>query len=85
MIRQRLQTALAPTHLEVHDDSHKHRGHEGAKAGGGHYRVVIVSDRFAGLNRIQRHRMVYDAIGEAMRADVVHALRIQALTPDEPR
>lgn len=85
MIRQRLQTALAPTHLEVHDDSHKHRGHEGAKAGGGHYRVVIVSDRFAGLNRIQRHRMVYDAIGEAMRADVVHALSIQALTPDEPR
>lgn len=83
MIRERLEAALAPTHLEIHDDSHKHRGHEGAKAGGGHYRVTVVSERFEGLNRIQRHRLVYEAIGEAMRADVVHALSIQALTPDE--
>lgn len=83
MIRQRLEAALAPDQLEVHDDSHKHRGHEGAKAGGGHYRVIVVSDRFQGLSRIQRHRLVYEAIGEAMRADVVHALSIQALTPDE--
>lgn len=83
MIRHRLADALAPAHLEVHDDSHKHRGHEGAKAGGGHYRVVVVSGQFEGLNRIQRHRLIYDAIGENMRADVVHALSIQALTPEE--
>lgn len=83
MIRQRLEAALAPLRLEVRDDSHKHRGHEGAKAGGGHYRVLVVSDRFRDLNRIQRHRLVYQAVGEAMRADVVHALSIQALTPEE--
>lgn len=83
LIRERLEQALAPHHLEIRDDSHKHRGHEGAKAGGGHYHVRIVSPQFAGLSRIQRHRLVYEAIGEGMRADFIHALSIQALTPDE--
>lgn len=83
LIRKRLESALSPQRLEIHDDSHKHRGHAGAQAGGGHYRVYVVSERFTGLNRIQRHRLVYQAMGEAMRADTIHALSIQALSPDE--
>ncbi len=80
-IESRLQAALAPESLEVADDSQQHVGHAGAR-GGGHYTVTIVSDRFAGLNTLGRHRLVYEALAELMRADV-HALSIRALTPDE--
>ncbi len=80
-IESRLQAALAPESLEVVDDSQQHVGHAGAR-GGGHYTVTIVSARFAGANTLARHRLVYEALGELMRADV-HALSIRALTPDE--
>jgi BolA protein len=80
-IESRLRAALAPESLEVADDSQQHIGHVGA-GGGGHYTVTIVSARFAGLNTVARHRLVYDALAELMRADV-HALSIRALTPDE--
>ncbi len=83
LIRQRLSQALRIERLEVWDDSHLHAGHAGARAGGGHYRVRVVSPDFAGRSRIQRHRMIYDAMGDAMRADTIHALSIQALTPEE--
>ena len=83
MIEQRLCDSLAVAELEVLDESHLHRGHPGAAAGGGHYRVRIVSEDFAGRSRIQRHRMVYAALGEAMRADTIHALSVTALTPEE--
>jgi BolA protein len=80
-IESRLQAAFAPESLEVADDSQQHVGHAGA-GGGGHYTVTIVSARFAGLNTLARHRLVYDALTELMRADV-HALSIRALAPDE--
>ncbi len=83
MIRERLEAALPVSHLDVRDDSHLHAGHAGAQAGGGHYHVRITSPAFAGASRIQRHRMVYEALGEAMRNDCIHALGIEALTPDE--
>lgn len=83
MIRERLEHALQVEALEVIDDSHLHAGHAGAQAGGGHYRVRIVSPEFAGENRIARHRRVYAALGDAMRNDCIHALSIEALTPDE--
>lgn len=83
LIRQRLQAAFAVERLEIHDDSHLHAGHAGARAGGGHYRLRVVSPAFAGKRPVQRHRMVFDAIGDAMRADTIHALSIQALTPEE--
>jgi BolA protein len=83
MIRQRLQAALEVQALEVIDDSHLHVGHAGAQAGGGHYRVRVVSPAFRDLGRIARHRMVYQAMGDAMRNDCIHALSIEALTPDE--
>jgi BolA protein len=81
-IERALRDAFAPAHLEVIDQSHRHRGHAGAAGGGGHFDVVIVSARFAGSARLARHRMVYDALGPAM-AEAIHALAIRALTPEE--
>jgi len=81
-IRASLQAALAPTVLELADDSHLHAGHAGAASGGGHYSVKIVSERFDGLRLVMRHRLVYDAVAEMMRAEI-HALAITALAPSE--
>ena len=81
IIRQRL-AVLAPVRLELIDDSARHAGHQGAKGGGGHYRLLIVSPDFAGQKRLARHRMVHEALGELMRGRI-HALSIQALSPEE--
>jgi BolA protein len=81
-IRERLQAALAPTTLELGDDSELHAGHPGAASGGGHYRVKIVSGRFEGLRLVMRHRLVYDAVHDMMHSDI-HALAITALAPSE--
>ena len=80
-IETRLQQALAPQSLSVQDDSHQHAGHAGAKEGG-HYSVSIVSDRFTGLHRVARHRLVYHSMGELMQ-NGIHALAIDARAPDE--
>lgn len=82
MIRTRLEQALSPDHLEIIDESHKHVGHPGAASGGGHFVVQVVSAAFAGKSPIQRHRLVYDAVDDMMPAEI-HALSIQASTPDE--
>jgi BolA family transcriptional regulator, general stress-responsive regulator len=77
----RLQ-ALVPETLELEDESSQHAGHEGSAGGGGHYHLTIVSGRFAGLNAIARHRLVYGTLGDLM-AGPVHALAIVALSPEE--
>lgn len=82
MIRDKLTAALAPTQLDIEDDSAKHAGHAGARGGGGHFNVSIVSTAFAGKSLIERHRMVYGALGDAMQQEI-HALSIQAKSPDE--
>ncbi len=82
MIRTRLNAALAPESLEVIDDSASHAGHEGARSGGGHYEVIIVAQAFGGLGLLQRHRLIYDALGDAMGRDI-HALSIKAYSPQE--
>jgi BolA protein len=79
-LRQRL-AQLDPVALEIRDDSAKHAGHAGAKEGG-HFAVNIVSERFAGLSTMQRHRLVYDAVGNLMQCGI-HALSIKASAPDE--
>jgi BolA protein len=79
---QRLE-GLEPTRLEVVDDSHHHAGHAGAADGRGHFSVLVVSKRFAGLRQLQRHRLVYEAVGDLMITDI-HALSIHALAPGEP-
>lgn len=81
-IESALQAALQPLALEVIDDSAKHAGHAGAREGG-HYTVRITSDRFTGLGRIARHRLVYDALRSLMPGGI-HALAIEARAPDEP-
>ena len=81
LMRQRL-AVLEPVTLDIADDSAKHAGHAGAKSGGGHYRLNIVSSRFAGLATMARHRLVYDALGSLMRHEI-HALSINAKTPQE--
>jgi BolA family transcriptional regulator, general stress-responsive regulator len=80
-IRERL-SALEPRSVEILDESGRHAGHAGAAAGGSHFRLVIVSPRFAGLPKLERHRMIYAALGTLMRREI-HALAIQAMAPDE--
>ena len=74
--------AMQPEQIEIIDDSHKHAGHEGARSGGGHYTLHIVSAQFAGKATLARHRMIYSALGEMMKQDI-HALNIKAYTPQE--
>ena len=81
-IEQLLGTAFVPLELQVKDQSHLHAGHAGAQEGKGHFEVTVVSEKFDGVNRIARHRMVYDALGEFMDTDI-HALRINAYSPSE--
>ncbi|NIJ84985.1 BolA family protein [Xanthomonas arboricola] len=81
-IRTALQAALAPTELEVVDDSHRHAGHAGARDGRGHFNVRVVSAAFAGKPPLARHRAVYAAVGEMMQTDI-HALSIEAIAPSE--
>ncbi len=81
-IRSRIQSALAPESVEVVDESHLHAGHAGARDGRGHYQVVVVSPVFEGKTRLQRHRMVFEAVGDLMATDI-HALGVKAYTPDE--
>ena len=82
MIREKLTVALSPDQLDIIDESHLHAGHPGARSGGGHFNVTIVSNAFEGVNLLARHRMVYDALGDAMKTDI-HALSIKANTPKE--
>jgi BolA protein len=81
LIRDRL-AALDPESLSIEDESAQHAGHAGARDGGGHYRLTLVSPRFAGQSLQSRHRMVYQALGALMHREV-HALSIAAYAPDE--
>ncbi len=80
LLRERL-ASLDPAVLEIHDDSAEHAGHAEAR-GGGHFSVLIVSQVFTGLSRLQRHQRVYRQVGDLL-PHAVHALSIRALTPEE--
>jgi BolA protein len=81
LIREKL-AVLAPESIEIEDESAQHAGHAGARSGGGHYRLTLVSPRFAGQPLQARHRLVYQALGPLMTRDI-HALAIHAYAPDE--
>ena len=81
-IQARLETRFAPARVTVRDDSSRHAGHAGARGGAGHFAVRIESDAFRGRDRLQRHRMVYEALADMLPADI-HALNIEAISPDE--
>ena len=74
--------ALAPLELLIEDDSARHAGHPGAASGGGHYNLRMISPRFAGKSRVERHRLVYDAVADLMQREV-HALAMVLLAPGE--
>jgi BolA family transcriptional regulator, general stress-responsive regulator len=80
-IEAALKSALQPQSLQVQDDSHLHAGHAGAREGR-HFTVTICSSRFAGVSRVGRHRLVYDALASLMPQGI-HALAIVARAPDE--
>ncbi len=82
LIESRLKETFSPDSLAIIDESAKHAGHAGARSGGGHFIVEIVSDSFEGKNLIQRHRLIYQALGDAMQNEI-HALSIKAKTPAE--
>jgi len=77
-----LNEAFTPASLHIDDESALHAGHAGARSGGGHYRVDIVSEAFAGKNTVARHRLIYSALGELIPG-AIHALAIRASAPDE--
>ena len=81
-IRDRLLANLGPAEIELDDESAMHAGHAGAASGGGHYRLRITSAKFAGLNLVTRHRLVYDAVHDMMHKEI-HALAITAVAPSE--
>jgi len=74
--------ALEPESVTLSDDSASHVGHPGARDGGGHFELTIVSPRFAGKSRIERHRMVYAALAPLMQRDI-HALALRTYAPGE--
>ena len=80
-IKQKL-TSLNPEKIEIIDESSKHIGHEGARNGGGHFLLTIVSSGFYKKSTIERHRIIYDALGKMVGRDI-HALSIKAYTPEE--
>lgn len=81
-IHQTLAQGLDTQDISIRDDSHLHIGHAGAASGLGHFFVTIRSPRFAGLNPLQRHRLVYEVLGDLMKTDI-HAIQIRAHATDE--
>jgi BolA protein len=80
-LRKRLQD-LAPSALEIHDDSAEHVGHAGAAGGGGHFSLVIVSNAFCGVSRLERHQKVLARVSDLL-PHPIHALSIKAFAPEE--
>lgn len=81
-IEQVLRDTFAPSKLVVKDQSHLHAGHAGARDGKGHFEVQIVAPAFADKSLMQRHRLIYEALGRLMETDI-HALKIRADAPDQ--
>jgi BolA protein len=83
-MRRKLSERFAPSRLDIVDESHRHAGHAGARPEGEtHFAVTIVSDAFAGLNRVARQRLVYETLADEL-ATRVHALALTTLAPGEP-
>jgi len=82
LIRKLLNDSFNPGLLEIIDNSAAHAGHAGARSGGGHYHVTIVAEVFEGRSLVQRHQLIYNALGDMMKHQI-HALGINALSPSE--
>jgi BolA protein len=83
-MREKLMVALRPSRLDVVNESHLHAGHSTSPGTGeSHFRVLIVSNGFAGKTRVERHRMINDVLTDELK-DGVHSLAIKACAPGEP-
>jgi BolA protein len=83
-MREKLMVALRPSRLDLVNESHLHAGHRSSPGTGeSHFRVLIVSEAFAGKTRVERHRMINEIVGEELKGGV-HALAIKACAPGEP-
>ncbi|MDD5578969.1 MAG: BolA family transcriptional regulator [Methylobacter sp.] len=82
LIKQLLNEAFKPALIEIIDNSAAHAGHAGAKSGGGHFHVTLVAEAFEGKSLVQRHQLVYKALGDMMKHQI-HALGINAISPSE--
>ena len=83
VLRRKLSEALAPSRLDIVDDSARHAGHVGARPEGeSHFTVEIASAHFAGLSRVARQRLVHKVLKDELRTDV-HALALKTVTPEE--
>ena len=84
LIDQILKEKLEASHVDIIDDSHKHRGHKAA-GGGGHYSVIVVSTKFENVNLVDQRRLVYSALDDQINGSpkVIHALQIKTLTPEQ--
>ncbi|MEE9272944.1 MAG: BolA family protein [Robiginitomaculum sp.] len=84
LIKDKLEKKFTPTQLDVIDESHKHAGHAGMagrKAAESHFHVIIVSEKFSGMNTLAKHRSVMDVLSDLMK-EKVHALRLEAKAPE---
>ena len=80
-LEEKLRDSLDASHVEVIDESHLHAGHAGARDGGRHFRAIIVSEKFAGLNRVRSQQLVYQSI-EGWMGKEIHALSMKTFTPE---
>jgi BolA family transcriptional regulator, general stress-responsive regulator len=83
LIQTLLRDKLSAVDVDVIDESHLHAGHAGARSGGKHFRVTVVSAAFEGKPPIARHRLVNDALKEQLQSGAIHALALTTRTPSE--
>lgn len=81
-IERVMKETFSPNNLEIEDETWRHAGHAGAVSGKGHFNMVIVSDRFEGVNLLDRNRMVFGALEKEMEEEI-HALSVKAFSPGE--
>lgn len=82
LMQRRLTASLNVISLQIEDDGARHAGHAGARDGRGHFNLTLISDDFASLRPLARHRLIYQALGDLMNTDI-HALSIVAQTHNE--
>ena len=81
-IEDALREILQAEYVAINDQSALHAGHQGALSGGGHYQILVVSERFRGISRVEAQRLVYAALGDLMKHDI-HAISMHTLTPEQ--
>jgi BolA family transcriptional regulator, general stress-responsive regulator len=84
LIQQTLNSALTPLLLDIRDNSAAHAGHAGNQSGGGHYGLTIIAAAFEGKSLVERHQIIYKALGSLMKHEI-HAITINAMAPSEQK